>query len=665
MITAIIWTEWKRCRRLFVAFLVAAIAVPVIPAQALPDAGAAARELTRSVWLLFSFLPGWIFYEQKRHATLPFLLARPATKPFSIGIQCFSYLTMLAALVIASLSLHFLHMFLRVPGFSALNVLLGPDLFLGLILCLLVFSFSLFLAISALSFGFTAFGIGLFFILLALTISLEQVAHLVSRWIILAPVESPAAFLMICICAGVILGTLSLWMLSFGEIRDARNRRWIGTVALASILSLVLVAGTIRTVAQAVRNPTAAAKVREIIVTGNVKYPVVGMLSDGSDEGFMFTIENPASLEKLGKFMGRGKDNFRLVRNLNRGDQSFLFAFAMDFPGNFFWRRSSWTFPNLAYFSDTPLWGQEIRLLNLENTRVLRISPRDYSRNETLGLPFLSPDGDRVAYVKVSAPRLRNESSESLWITKSRRRPISGSLDLSNDVDKTAAAAGWTPIGWTPDGYDFLLRKTGPEGPEIWAVDWVATGVRRFLPEFSDSVVAEEDLPKAGEWISLITRDAGSKWGLWLVNYRSGENRRLGVFEDAPVRAWSKFGGWFACWAPEKGLSIHSISDGIRLRAACPRLPSIRQMKWAPLATKLAIVTVKTGPTEEISNLALLDPGGCDTTPLVEGFRANERQWGWLSDSALVYADGGELWQADADGDLTLLFSSASFLEER
>lgn len=88
-------------------------------------------------------------------------------------------------------------------------------------------------------------------------------------------------------------------------------------------------------------------------------------------------------------------------------------------------------------------------------------------------------------------------------------------------------------------------------------------------------------------------------------------------------------------------------------------------MKWSPGAAKLAIVTRESGTPENASRLALLDVDGCEVTTLVEDFSANEKQWDWLSDNAIIFARGGELWQVDMNGERILVLSTASFRKQR
>ncbi len=643
MTRAIIWKEWKRLRGLLLAFLLAAILIPAIPGQLLPNEGETAQTLILFMFTLFCLFSGIIFYEQKRRGTIHFLLSRPATKPYLFVTHYLSYALMLAALLIISLSAHYVHMTFRFPHFSPLDMLLEPELVIDLALCLFFLSLSLFVANSAITFGSTTVGIAFIIMLVLPFVFHKQVSSFASSVPPLGPRESPVTFLWLLLCGGVFLGVLSLWEIAFDELRDAKNARWIRALVSASALSVIMIAVAAHLVARATVSPSEK-RIQEVIATGVGKYPVACVVSDGRRENGLVVVKGPPYFLR-GKFIERKGNESPVVKSGDAAGRFFVPVVE---------RRYQASLLKFAYFSDKPILGQEIRAMGANLSRVNTISPKHYSRRESFGPPFPSPDGDRVAYLKTSSSRFGKESSASLWITKLYYTSVSDFVDLPNDAEST-----FEPIGWTPDGYDFMLREKGPKGPRIWAVDWVATGIRPFLDEFPDAVITGHDLPKAGEWMSLLRKETRREWAMWLVNYRSGESKKLGAFKQPPLRAWTPYGNWFAYWTPESGLVTYNVSEDARQPAVCPHAPSIRQMKWSPPpGSSLAIVAVEPEEPHAKAYVALFNPTNCSVIKLIDGFAAPEKKWGWLSSQAIVYADGGELWQVDLLGKRTLISST-------
>ncbi len=656
MVKAIVWKEWRRSWKLFAVFALAAIVLPALPGQLFPNEGATAREFMRFIWALFSLFVGSLFGMQNRAGTIPFLLARPATRPFLFSAHYVGYLTMIAVLIVVSLTAHCVHMAFISPDFSALEVLYEPSLIFGLAACFLLFSFSLFIANSFVTFGATKVGVAVLALLILLAIALfaypgrgsssgDDIAVVRRAYrYLFDPVRMPIAYLSLLICGGVIFGALSLWEIAFDEMRDARNRRWIRAVACASILSVVLVIGTERAVDSASARPSATEFTR-VLAGAQIGKSGRSILAVTDDAIY-------ALYPEADKKDSMGRNVERIVKT---GGRSFFPAPGMDST-------------RLVFLDDRPVWGQEIRLLRQPAYGPRTISPRYYAQRETLGAPFMSPDNDRIAYMRTSASRFRNKTSRSLWITKFGYRdyslPISDHAVLTDDAGADPAAE-WEPIGWTPDGYDFMLRKKSAGKSEIWAVDWVARGPRRFLEEFPEAIITEDDLPGKGEWISLLEPGEKGKQTLWLVNYKSGESKELGVFENQPVRAWEKSGWRFAYSEPGGGMTIwHFLEHRRQKRSACPRFPPVQQIKWLHYRYPPAAVIAEQGAPGAKSRLVLLEPSSCEIITLVDDFPATADQWDWMSANAIIFADGGDLWQVQTDGTRTLLFSLASITEE-
>ena len=457
MIRAIFWKEWKNCRKRFVVFLLAVTIIPAIPTQFIPyREGAADHSIFGFVWLLSALVAGSLFYEQKRAGALPFLLARPATKPFLFGVHYLSHLSILAALAIVSLIVHCIHVAFRVPDTSPLDVLLQPGLLFTLLLALAAFSVLIFIYTSSITFGPAKVGVA-FLVMLALSFVFfkfygDSIALSLSGLPLLDPGEAPIAFLLILGCTAIVPAALSLWEISFFEMVDVRNRRWLLAVIATSAFSVALVVSMAVSISRAMGVPSPA-YFKELIVTHVEKeMQVLGVVSNDSREDWLVRAGNWHNFAKAMLHPVEGRPLLR-IRNMGRKGRSFS-------------NMSVGADNKIAYLSDKPLWGREIRTLNLDSYRLLpeTISPKYYSDSENLGPPFPSPDGDRVAYLRTNASRLGGRSTLSLWITTTGYNPVSDYVELPGDDGNGFEASRWTPIGWTPDGYDFMLRRTGPGG---------------------------------------------------------------------------------------------------------------------------------------------------------------------------------------------------------
>jgi hypothetical protein len=505
-----------------------------------------------------------------------------------------------------------------------------------LALCFFSFSYSLFHANSSMILGPAKGSLSL----LPFVAVVSWAVFWATRSPIWRPGESPTQLLLLALSSGMVFLTLSLWEALLDETRERENRKWIAVGIIGSTLSVILATATIIAWTQTFTKGFTNRHIKELTVAGSSMFPIVAVVPQFPDGNFVFVLENPNPGKPVLKFSKATPDKRLEVIYIERLGQSFV-KLGED---------------SLAYFSEKPIWGQEIRVVNINDQHAQRIWPKGYWPSKSLRAPFASPDGKRIAYLGTTSMMFGRGFLTSVQFTKYFYYWPTDYITLTSHPNVT-----FDPIGWTPDGYDFMLRKTGPAGPEIWAVDWVASGARRFLTEFSDAIITENDLPQVGEWISLIQKDAEGKWTLCLVNYRSEGKVAVGNFENAPLRAWTKSGKRFACWSAENGLAVYNVSDTIVQHADCSAIPPVQQMKWSPGEIKLAIVTRESGTPESASRLEVLDVDGCNVTNLVGDFAANAKQWDWLSDEAIVYARGGELWQVDTNAEQTLVLSTAVF----
>lgn len=682
MIRAIIWKEWRKTRLLFLGFVLAAILLPAFPGQFFPNEGETARAMMRFIWIIFCLFGGWFFHEQRGRGTIPFSLARPATKPYLFGVQHLSYLIIFGALVVITLSVHYIHMCFRFPVLSLLDILLEPKLLFGLVLCLFFLSLSLFVAQSIITFGTTIVGIAFAVMLTLLLIFSRQVAALAAQLPWLGPRLAPLTYIALLLCGIAFFGTLSLWETSFDEMRDAKNRRWTRGLASATILSIILIGVAIYSICRTRVKPSKMT-VNEVFSTFQSSYPVTCSLSDGSDQDRLVAISS-SPYYVGGRFVKKEADPPPFIRDLHVSGKNFI-------PVPFDRGKYRKTY---VYYSEKPILGAEIRRAGVgiglsrgwryggyrDDIDTVVLSPRYYSRKETLGLPFLSPDNDRVAYLRTSRSRFGGKVSRSLWITKFGQYihspTISDHAELPGDAGTDRQPIGWTPIGWTPGGYNFLLGRTGPDGPETWAVDWVARGPQRFLEEFPGAIITGDDLPRRaerrgrhrGKWISAVRKTDTGTWELWGVNYRSGEKQKLDEFKNQPVRAWGMSGlnvnarktlgvsdssDLLVCFDGSNEIILYEIGDTIQRVKSFPVPMQVSHMKVPSSSPMVAIVGTAPADVGKRTSLSILIITG-RVIMLVDDFPATERQWGWLSDAHVIcYASGSELWQVEMDGTRT------------
>jgi len=619
-----------------------AILISIIPLAG-PSGELGAPWLVYVLLVLMSLFTGQLFFEEGRKGTHPFLWARPATKPFVFCAHQASCLVILGIFAIITLSVECAVGALRIPGFSVLDRVVDPGLLYEFGFCLFVFSASCFVATSAMVFSPSVTGIAFLVGVATVVVMLWQgiLPPLLRRMQPLDPGESPLASLLILASTIVLPATLSLWEMSFFEVKDARNKRWIRAVTVASIFCAVLLFATVRSCQRAIRYP-AVEQMSEIIVTNNKDCPVVCVVPVSAAEDNLVPLSDTS---RFGNLANPRSGSKQLSPSRRITGRSFTLI-----PGTLLY----------IYISDKPLWGREIRRYN-QQTREKNVLSGDASwSRKTLSRPFLSPDNDRAAYPETVRPWFGNQVRTSLWITKVERPYLSDSATLTETDDVV-----FRPIGWTPDGYDFILEKTtadegastAPKRPELWAVNWLATEKRPFLPDFWGSMITESDLAQAGEWISLVQRsdEADSRYALWLVNYRTKAKLQVALSKEVPVRCWSKSGERFAYWTREDGLTIFHVSNAPEKKAVCPHGNQVRQMKWSPSEMKLAVVVEESKSGGDGTALELLHPEDCTIQTLVADLSATENQWEWLSDAAIVYAAGNELWRVDVNGKQTLV----------
>jgi hypothetical protein len=628
VIRSIFWKEWRRSRIILLIFLITSIIIPLFPSVIFKNEGNTGRYFLYFIWILFGFIIG-ARYEQKPSGPISFLRARPVNEPVLFLVHTSCLLSFTVIVMILSFSAHLLQMALQYPHFPVMGLLTEPGVLFAVVTSLSAFAFTAFPA----NIGFIRVLAGFLSLAVILFVT-EKVFGVEFTLPLLSPDEAPVLYLTISSAIFIVFLTFIFLKASYREIRNAKNRRWMRVAAAASLVAALFVFRTGALFARAARvaHPET---ISEVIATHGSPAPLIVTMSDGK-ESRPYIFYNTGSLTG-GKFKNTQPNPIHLS--------------GRPITGRLF-RPLKW---RLVYFSRKPLWGSEIRMTR-RDLPIDHVSRMSSLTGYSAGPPFCSPDGDRFAYLSTRISPRAGQNRQQLWIGKFNYYLLSDHVDLSK-----AADISFEPLGWTPDGYDFMLRRKTTAGDEIWAVDWNAQDLRPFLPEFGSAVITEDDLAQAGEWISLLMQEQG-EYVVWLVNYRSGEKVQVGTYVDIPLRTWSDSGEWFSLWNREKGLTIYHVTDKVLEYAEFPDVAALEQMKWSPNGSLLAFVTPNS--LSEKHSLRLLNRINRTSSILVEDFPSTEKLWDWLSPAAIVYSDGKELWQVDISGEKMFL-TSTELLEKK
>jgi hypothetical protein len=548
------------------------------------------RWLLGFTWALFAGFLALSFHMQQRGGRISFLLAHPTTKPHLFCTHYLVHILFLLILIVLSLLSHYLDLKFTQSNRGILDLLFDPRLLFSLTISIFIFILAFFALTSGLILGRAAVGAFMIFLLLIFGVFLKM-RNLAERLLSLNPLDSPSSFLILTTAAATLLASFILWTISFDEIRDKRNRRWLFPAIAASVAAAVLAVPAAWVVVDALNPPLGRGVIEEIMVEDNPRYPVVGIISDHNKKTIFF-LENrsPASSKMTPQQM-----HFRIPKPRIEDSNFFCLVSFKHY------------LQPVIYRSSLPVWGQDIRAFDLAG-KVRIVSAKNYARIESLSAPFLSTDGDRIAYLKTSRPRFGKDISRSVCIT-AIRAPITESIALSDEPD-----IEYSPIGWTHTGQYFLFQKNMADDFEVWAVDWLATELFALPNSVAKGAATAdnfEDIQNQEELRQLPEKVKDVALSYWNFAYR-------------PEEKWL-----------EKELNLPLL-----------------QVKRAPFIGTYAIVAKST--PESAPKLGTYSSSTGELRWILDNFQQTENQWDWYG-SIIIYAQGKELWQVNISGERTLI----------
>lgn len=136
-------------------------------------------------------------------------------------------------------------------------------------------------------------------------------------------------------------------------------------------------------------------------------------------------------------------------------------------------------------------------------------------------LPFVSPDGTRIAYDGRSA-------QEPMYANLRQATVVVADLDGGNPRSVTSIYGGGI-VGWFPDGSSVLVLGSpalGGQRPALWHVD-VTTGATKMLGDAAH--LRNASISPNGVWVAFLSlfEEEPELNTTWAINVLSGEERRL------------------------------------------------------------------------------------------------------------------------------------------
>lgn len=272
----------------------------------------------------------------------------------------------------------------------------------------------------------------------------------------------------------------------------------------------------------------------------------------------------------------------------------------------------------------------------------IRLSEKDYRYRAYVGRPYLSPDKDRVAYVKKVSDWKGSDEERYLTIASLDGFEVPYQILGRGDFDIS-------PIGWAPNGNRFYFRKMTSDDTEqnsLWAINRNAQAVQVIIENFSRYEMDCHDLAEDGDWVSLVSKER-MEYSLWIMNTET--KKKIKVDSSAinfSVRSWSSDGKHFAYIKPLKGddascyLHILEIGDGQRENILTKTVPMIFGLSWSPDGKRLLFRIVGERDAERLS-LVDIDNNGSLRTIMDRIF--HPFQYEWLDNESIVCAEDAKL----------------------
>lgn len=154
--------------------------------------------------------------------------------------------------------------------------------------------------------------------------------------------------------------------------------------------------------------------------------------------------------------------------------------------------------------------------------------------------PAFSPDGDRIAFVRVGP------SDEPLG-----RGPLSV---IVADVDGTHVrrlGAGGGPV-WTPDGQRIVWE--GERGGRVRLISIRPDGTGKHVFPKRCAGAADPSFAPSGDRMAVgYSRQQGGPYRIWTMSLDCRDKQQITFHRPTLSPAWSPDGGWIAYYAPSKG----------------------------------------------------------------------------------------------------------------
>ena len=584
-VSAFAWILWRNRRIAMIAAVVGTLSLVWVYLHIVSFSGPEAVAPFYILWTLTAILlPFWLSVERFR-GSLPFLLARPVSRP-RIWLECKLVEGSLTCGLIGITLVGYWLLARFVYRFSTwLEILLNTWILYAILISAVFFFISSFLESLGATFERWALLAGILLVIAYLGLASFTLSQ--------HPLEYFGADIGLVFGTGLTLmalfGLLSFLIFSHEETLLSQKRviRWLsGLTLLACILAAVLLPFRLQALSPE------GSKIKDITEISISRRNYIHFLGKEDHRvGRIWTVKDDAShLRCITHRMVFLEKEERLL--------------------------ASWP---IVRFHD---WfnGDHLRIRRSQQWEEISIT----SWSGQCGLPFISPDRDRVA--------LLSGSDVAVALLD---RPAYVSFPIGDSSSGKLSA-----VGWTPNGDDFYLLKSSTKGDsEVWALDRLAQGARRILRDLPSPEIAEADLSAGiGDWISCLSRRDGF-WSLWA--YNTVTQKRLIVADSlsrTPVRAWSA-GSRLVYWVPERGLVVIEISDRHVVPVMGLPVPEVRELKWSPkgrylgvLSEGLDVVDVSTGTIERV----------------VHAYRPEV--WDWLNEKNLVYVQSATILAVHIDG---------------
>ena len=311
-----------------------------------------------------------------------------------------------------------------------------------------------------------------------------------------------------------------------------------------------------------------------------------------------------------------------------------------------------------------------------------RFEPMDVFQLEFAGDPQISPDGDRVVYVRNSMDIMRDRVRSELWLVNAdgsdhRRLSAGGSPRWSPDGDRIAyTAEGQIHLRWMDTGETATLTQLleSPSGIR-WSPDGRHLAFNMLVPYPPPSLVAPPKPPPGADWADppiMEDRFKSRQDGVGYLDFGFNHLFVLSVEGGTPIQVTS---GDFqhsspAAWTPDgqhlvfssnrnpdwvhdyrnSELYIAPIGDG-EIRALTDRSGPDHSPAVSPDGRQIAFLGYEDGTrTYQVSRLQVMNLDGSGQRVVTTGLDRSVSNPVWAADGHRLY------FQYDDEGNSKVAF---------